>query len=246
MQPPATKLVQWRSIGKIFLPIFLLVAFSFLVVTFLYTREDSYASANVITDGETLELVENLFDTSDSSTQSGIFLAENEPRLLNKIDAEEKLIQKFQETKESVVAFIDTGFIRKSDNQTPISDRISDIKIYFYIKNNSDQRERLTVNTGIKRGTLKNIRIEEATGYRWENDELVIAYIPLEAESASVVSLTAIPTVTHKPVEISVNPTLKNRNGEVVSQGDQILKTIQLDSQVDIENIYTTRKVNSL
>ena len=81
------------------------------------------------------------------------------------------------------------------------------------------ERALLTLNTGIHKAQLSYIRIEGATGYRWEDEELVIAYIPLTAGSSGLVTLTATPLISGEPLKIQVNPVLKNEGNATVAVG---------------------------
>ena len=227
--------------GRHFL--FILLSTLLLILTlFLTTTGPVFARG--ITDAYIQEIKDRFQRVSDSTPATEIFLAEKEPHLLTKQTVEEKLLQKAERSNTNMDSYIDTGFSRKSDNQSYTADRISDIKIHFYVHNDSNDRELVTINTGIKKGLLKYIRLEGATGYRWENDELVIAYIPLSPQGSAVVTLTAMPLISNEAVQIQTTPKVINENGQVVSQGAAESKSVRLDSSVDIKNINSAKRAN--
>ena len=237
-------LTRRQSLGKVGKPIYILLFSTFLLIIAFLFANTSFAFTRGITEEYIQEIKDRFQGNSDSESAPEIFLSENEPYLLAKQKVEEKLLQKAERSNASVASYIDTGFSRKSDILSFESDRISDIKIYFYVHNDSDNKERLTVNTGIKKGTLKYIRLKGATGYRWEDDELVIAYVPLAAQKSTTVTLTAIPLISHKPVPIQVKPVIRNKKGNVVGRGNSEDKTMQLKPSVDINRISNVKRAN--
>ncbi|QQR65360.1 hypothetical protein IPH92_02140 [Candidatus Kaiserbacteria bacterium] len=164
-----------------------------------------------------------------------------EPLFLNKQEVEKIFLDESSESKSEVLSYIDMGFSRNGDTEESVPNQISDIKIYFYVSNNSQRFDRFTINTGIQKGTLNYIRIEGATGYKWENDELVIAYVPLSAGDSTVVTVTALPLISEKPLEIKVSPVVKNREGSVMNTGSIKNKTIYPTSSSNFKEINTRR-----
>ncbi|OGG50388.1 hypothetical protein A2704_05630 [Candidatus Kaiserbacteria bacterium RIFCSPHIGHO2_01_FULL_54_36b] len=139
-------------------------------------------------------------------------------KLLDRLAVEKSFAKEFDKSHSPVLSYIDVGFSEdESEGSDLASEEIFDIKIYFHVFNPSQQKARLTLNTGIKRGILHDIKIEGATGYRWENDELVIAYIPLLSKGSAIVSLTALPLHSTESLDVTVTPVLKDKSGSVLS-----------------------------
>ncbi len=122
----------------------------------------------------------------------------------------------------AVVSHVDTGFVNDED----AANTISDVKIYFYVTNGSAQNNRLTLYTGIRKGTLSYLRIEGATGYRWEDGELVVAYISLPPNGATIVTITALPFLSNEALNLNLAPVLKNKAGSVIARGAAESKTL--------------------
>jgi hypothetical protein len=218
-----------------------------LVATVLLLPFILFTSAKAVfaqTIADTNELIKKI---SEGTSAPEIFLSEKQPKLLAKETVVEMLYIESKNSKNSVLSYIDTGFSRKSETESYTADRISDIKLYYYVTNNSDVRDRMTINTGIQKDVLKYLRVEGATGYRWENNELVIAYVPLAAGKSSLVTITAIPTISHEPISIETAPVLKDRSGQLIQQGVRESKTVQLESSVDLQRLNSVnKKVNNI
>ncbi len=146
-------------------------------------------------------------------------IPEDKPEFLDRSAVEKELAKEFAKSKSAIVTNIDTGFSDSGNVSNKTSSQISDIKIYFHVYNPLRERALLTLNTGIRKGLLTYIRVEGSTGYKWEDDELVIAYIPLPAGSSGLVTLTATPLISGKSLKIQVTPVLKNEGGPIISIG---------------------------
>lgn len=175
-------------------------------------EEDSIDMTNSTKESVGQEMVKE----TASPTGSQFIVKSN---LLDNKEIERVLFQEYTESKTHILSYIDTGFSEEVDAVGGVSDEISDINIHFYVTNPFLEDMRMTLNTGIKKGVLTDIHINGATGYRWDDNELVIAYIPLQPQGSTLVTLTAMPIISNKKIDIEISPVLKNKFGDVISTG---------------------------
>ncbi len=137
------------------------------------------------------------------------------------------------------------------DAATPInatsSDLISDVAFYFSVSNPTrNPLSLLTIPTGIKQGTLHYIRIEGATGYTWENGELVIAYVSLPPGGSTIVTVTGLPLISEHPITLDIAPKIRLSDGQIIAQNAlthriipgkraDIVRSFQMSGQSKIE-----------
>jgi|SRR3989338_2153075 len=141
-------------------------------------------------------------------------VADGKPKLLDRDSVEKILFQKHKEGT-SVESYIDTG---EESNIDASSNFISDIRIYFLVSTEQAQN-RLTLHTGIQDESVNFVRVEGATGYKWENGELVIAYISLPENGSTMVTVTVLPLISERKVKITVAPELEDKSGNVIAKG---------------------------
>ncbi len=208
------------------------------------------ASTGVATPGTTSELANATTspvgrpDAAQAPPAEQV-VSEDKPEFLNRSAVENKFISEFAESKLAVLSDIDTGFSDSGSVPDKTSSQVSDIKIYFHVYNPLRERALLTLNTGIRKGLLSYIRIEGATGYRWEADELVIAYVPLPAGSSGLVTLTATPLISGEPLKIQVNLVLKNEGNATVAVGAVETAFVRAKSPDVLKNFGISRSKDS-
>ena len=115
--------------------------------------------------------------------------------------------------------------LNSSDTSSP--DSISEMSFKIYIANNTKKNMPLMkIRTGIKEGTLNYIRVEGATGYTFENSELVLAYVSLRPGESTIVTVTGIPLISADDISFDITPTVRDRSGTSVGTAPTVRERI--------------------
>ena len=136
-------------------------------------------------------------------------------KLLERSEIEEFFLAKHPD-KTSIHSFIDSGEV---GDINALSNEVFDIKIHFFVSSTLPASNRLTLRTGIAEGLLTYLRLEGATGYYWDNGELVIAYVSIPEGGSEIVTLTALPVISGKKTKISTAPVLLDKEGNEIAKG---------------------------
>ena len=109
----------------------------------------------------------------------------------------------------------------------PTPDSISEVTFDLSVSNPTDKAlSLLTIPTGIKQGTLNYIRVTGATGYEWQNGELVIEYVSLPPHGSAIVTVTGLPLISTDDVVIDIAPKVKDKDGVVIAQDKPLQKIV--------------------
>ena len=185
------------------------------------------ASSSSTTDNNVALPLETGADLTGAATSTAETVAMPEKAKLQDSDDVVKAFLKKSHEGLSVESYVDTGFSDDESASTSTTADISDIKIYFYITNDSQQRSLLTLNTGIRKESVNYLRIKGATGYRWENDELVLGDISLPPNGVSMVTITGRPLISDKKQQFDITPIFKDENGSVIASGTLNSKSVK-------------------
>ncbi len=118
----------------------------------------------------------------------------------------------------TIISASDSDFLASMSDPAS-TDLISDVTFYFHVSNpTNDKLSLLTIPTGIREGTLNYIRIEGATGYKWRDGQLVIAYVSLPPGGSATVSVTGLPLISVEPVTIVISPTVRSEDGVLLAK----------------------------